>query len=60
MRSVGQCALALALMCEPALARRAFDGRLADFANVQVGVARERDQVRPDPLAGAAYGLAAA
>ena len=49
MRSIGQCELALALMCERALERRAFGSRLADFANVGDWVAESRleiDQAR--------------
>ena len=49
MRSIGQCELALALMAERAQERRAFGGRLADFANVQDWIAESRleiDQAR--------------
>lgn len=49
MRSIGQCELALELMCERALERRAFGGRIADFANVQDWIAMSRleiDQAR--------------
>lgn len=49
MRSIGQCELALALMCERALERRAFGARVADFANVQDWIALSRleiDQAR--------------
>ena len=49
MRSIGQCELALELMCERALERRAFGGRLSDFANVQDWIAESRleiDQAR--------------
>jgi len=45
MRSVGQCELALELMCERALERRAFGGRLADFANVQDWIAGSRVEI---------------
>ncbi len=45
MRSIGQCELALELMCERALERRAFGGRLADFANVQDWVAESRIEI---------------
>ena len=45
MRSVGQCELALELMCERALERRAFGGRLADFANVQDWIAESRVEI---------------
>ena len=49
MRSIGQCELALELMCERALERRAFGGRIADFSNVQDWIAEcrvEIDQAR--------------
>jgi acyl-CoA dehydrogenase len=49
MRSIGQCELALELMCERALERRAFGGRVGDFANVQDWIAWSRleiDQAR--------------
>jgi acyl-CoA dehydrogenase len=49
MRSIGQCELALELMCERALERRAFGARIADFANVQDWIALSRleiDQAR--------------
>jgi len=49
MRTIGACELALELMCERALGRRAFGRALADFANVQDWIARARvdiDQAR--------------
>jgi acyl-CoA dehydrogenase len=49
MRSIGQCELALELMCERALERRAFGGRVGDFANVRDWIAQSRleiDQAR--------------
>jgi acyl-CoA dehydrogenase len=49
MRSIGQCELALELMCERALERRAFGQRIGDFANVQDWIAHcrlEIDQAR--------------
>ena len=49
MRSIGQCELALELMCERAMERRAFGTRIADFANVQDWIALSRleiDQAR--------------
>jgi acyl-CoA dehydrogenase len=49
MRSIGQCELALELMSERALERRAFGARIADFANVQDWIALSRleiDQAR--------------
>ncbi|MES2718124.1 MAG: acyl-CoA dehydrogenase family protein [Pseudomonadota bacterium] len=45
MRSIGQCELALALMCERALERRAFGGRLSDFSNVQDWIAESRVEI---------------
>jgi acyl-CoA dehydrogenase len=49
MRTIGQCELALELMCERALSRKAFGKNLSDFANVQdwIGYSRvEIDQAR--------------
>jgi acyl-CoA dehydrogenase len=49
MRSIGQCELALDLMCERALERKAFGKHLADFANIQDWIAESRleiDQAR--------------
>jgi acyl-CoA dehydrogenase len=49
MRSIGQCELALELMCERALERRAFGRRIGDHANVQDWIALSRleiDQAR--------------
>ncbi len=49
MRSIGQCELALELMCERALERRSFGQRVGDFANVQDWIAQSRleiDQAR--------------
>jgi acyl-CoA dehydrogenase len=45
MRSIGQCELALDLMCERALERKAFGGRLGDFANVQDWIAHSRVEI---------------
>jgi acyl-CoA dehydrogenase len=48
-RSIGQCELALELMTERVLERRAFGGRVGDFANVQDWIAHSRleiDQAR--------------
>ncbi len=45
MRSIGQCELALELMCERALERRAFGGRVADYANVQDWIAESRVEI---------------
>ena len=49
MRTIGQCELALALMCERTLERQVFNKYLADFANVQEWIAESRleiDQAR--------------
>lgn len=49
MRTIGQCEVALELMCERALARQAFGRKLADYANVQDWIAEcrmEIDQAR--------------
>jgi acyl-CoA dehydrogenase len=49
MRTIGQCELALELMCERALSRRAFGKALSEFANVQDWIAESRvkiDQAR--------------
>jgi acyl-CoA dehydrogenase len=48
-RSIGQCELALELMTERSLERRAFGARVGDFANVQDWIAHSRleiDQAR--------------
>ena len=49
MRTIGQCELALAMMCERTLERHAFGKYLADLANVQEWIAESRleiDQAR--------------
>ena len=49
MRTIGQCELALAMMCDRTLERHAFGKYLADFANVQEWIADSRleiDQAR--------------
>ncbi len=45
MRSIGQCELALELMCARAVDRKAFGRHLADFANVQDWIALSRMQI---------------
>lgn len=45
MRSIGQCELALALMCERAQERRAFGQRIGDHANVQEWIACSRVEI---------------
>ncbi len=45
MRCIGQCELALELMCERALERRAFGARIADQANVQDWIAWSRVEI---------------
>jgi acyl-CoA dehydrogenase len=49
MRTIGQCELALELMCERALSRRAFGKAISDNANIQDWIAHARlriDQAR--------------
>ncbi|MDP1999594.1 MAG: acyl-CoA dehydrogenase family protein, partial [Rhodoferax sp.] len=49
MRTIGQCELALSLMCDRTLERHTFGKYLADFANVQEWIAESRleiDQAR--------------
>lgn len=49
MRAIGQCEVALELMCERALERKAFGKHLAEFANIQHWIAESRleiDQAR--------------
>ena len=49
MRTIGQCELALRMMCDRTLERHAFGKYLADFANVQEWIAESRleiDQAR--------------
>ena len=49
MRTIGQCEVALELMCERALERKAFGRHLSDYANVQDWIAESRleiDQAR--------------
>jgi acyl-CoA dehydrogenase len=45
MRTIGQCELALELMCERALERRTFGKHLADYANVQDWIAQSRIEI---------------
>lgn len=45
MRSIGQCELAVELMCDRATSRRAFGKNLADFANVQDWIAQSRVEI---------------
>jgi len=45
MRTIGQCELALELMCERALARKAFGKHLSDFANVQDWIGHSRVEI---------------
>lgn len=45
MRTIGQCELALELMAERALERRAFGQRIGDFANVQDWIAWSRVEI---------------
>ncbi len=45
MRTIGQCELALEMMCERALERRTFGRHLSDFANVQDWIAYSRVEI---------------
>lgn len=45
MRTIGQCELAMELMCDRALTRRAFGKNLSDFANVQDWIAYSRVEI---------------
>ena len=45
MRTIGQCELALAMMCDRTLERHAFGKYLADFANVQEWIAESRMEI---------------
>jgi acyl-CoA dehydrogenase len=45
MRTIGQCEVALELMCERALERKAFGKYLADFANIQDWIAKSRMEI---------------
>ena len=45
MRTIGQCELAVDLMCERALTRRAFGKHLSDYANVQDWIAHSRVEI---------------
>jgi acyl-CoA dehydrogenase len=45
MRTIGQCELALDLMCERAIERRAFGRHLSDYANIQDWIALSRIEI---------------
>jgi acyl-CoA dehydrogenase len=45
MRTIGQCEVALELMCERALERKVFGRHLADYANVQDWIAESRIEI---------------
>ena len=45
MRSIGQCELAMELMCERSVTRKAFGKHLSDFANVQDWIAHSRVEI---------------
>lgn len=45
MRTIGQCELAMELMCERALTRKAFGKHLSDFSNVQDWIAHSRVEI---------------
>jgi acyl-CoA dehydrogenase len=45
MRAIGQCEVALDLMCERALERKAFGKHLAEFANIRDWIAESRVEI---------------
>lgn len=45
MRTIGQCELALELMCERALSRKAFGKNLSDFSNIQDWIGQSRVEI---------------
>jgi len=45
MRTIGQCELALEMMCDRALAREAFGSKLADYSNIQDWIALSRIEI---------------
>ena len=45
MRTIGQCEVAIELMCERALQRRAFGRTLSDFSNIQDWIAQSRMEI---------------
>ncbi|WP_432239540.1 acyl-CoA dehydrogenase family protein [Herbaspirillum robiniae] len=45
MRTIGQCELALEMMCDRALERRAFGKHLSEFANIQDWIAYSRVEI---------------
>ena len=45
MRTIGQCELAVELMCERALSRSAFGKHVSDYANVQDWIAHSRVEI---------------
>ena len=45
MRTIGQCELALELMCERALSRKAFGKSLSEYSNVQDWIAESRIEI---------------
>ncbi|HTT13393.1 MAG TPA: acyl-CoA dehydrogenase family protein [Burkholderiaceae bacterium] len=45
MRTIGQCELAVELMCERALSRRAFGKALSEFSNLQDWIAESRVEI---------------
>lgn len=45
MRTIGQCELALELMCDRAMVRRTFGTLLADYSNIQDWIALSRIQI---------------
>ncbi len=45
MRTIGQCELAIELMCERVMERKAFGQRLSDYANIQDWIAESRMEI---------------
>ncbi|TPQ33971.1 acyl-CoA dehydrogenase family protein [Cupriavidus pinatubonensis] len=45
MRTIGQCELALELMCERAIERKAFGKNLAEYSNIQDWIAHSRIEI---------------
>jgi acyl-CoA dehydrogenase len=45
MRTIGQCEVAMELMCDRALARQTFGTRLAEYANIRDWIAQSRIEI---------------
>lgn len=50
MRTIGQCELAPALMCDRVLERRAFGKHLSEYANIRDWIATARMEIDQAPL----------